>query len=288
MGISAEENKLRENKFEEGLAWCGKCKQFLPLNEFSNCKCAKYGVYYVCTKCRNILRQTNLYKKSRTKYQEKNRERIRKTKVFERLRRKITCPICNKKKIEKKSSMCTECYSKKLSEKVEEVLEVKQLILRYTRAENFLKCLLNGVLGTDLHSRMIRAYVPYARSDSANISLVKNTKICSKCGSIEKVQQHHIEPVMFGGSVTVPLCSECHIKEHSTDLFTASKLANEAISILSQDYPDEISLDDWTTFTRIMLKNGFTLELIDFAFGSLGIEVGGFQNSSCQVAECVI
>tara|TARA_Y100000389_G_scaffold53691_1_gene49544 strand:+ start:862 stop:1236 length:375 start_codon:yes stop_codon:yes gene_type:complete len=51
------------------------------------------------------------------------------------------------------------------------------------------------------------------------------SNICFECGSIEKIQDHHIIPKVLGGTKTIPLCTPCHSKVHSKDLTKFSRLA---------------------------------------------------------------
>lgn len=48
---------------------------------------------------------------------------------------------------------------------------------------------------------------------------------CFECGSIEKIQNHHVVPKILGGTKTIPLCTSCHSKVHSKDLTKFSRLA---------------------------------------------------------------
>lgn len=51
------------------------------------------------------------------------------------------------------------------------------------------------------------------------------SNICFECGSIEKIQNHHVVPKILGGTKTIPLCTSCHSKVHSKDLTKFSRLA---------------------------------------------------------------
>lgn len=43
-------------------------------------------------------------------------------------------------------------------------------------------------------------------------------KTCANCGSTDKIEYHHIVPLVLGGtnnlSNIVPLCKVCHLKAH--------------------------------------------------------------------------
>ncbi|MBN2365531.1 MAG: HNH endonuclease [Spirochaetales bacterium] len=69
----------------------------------------------------------------------------------------------------------------------------------------------------------------YAENVQSNFEEMKNrrNKQCSRCGSRQSVQVHHLTPVQFGGtdekSNLIYLCKECHEKEHGYEFGNEKK-----------------------------------------------------------------
>jgi hypothetical protein len=61
-----------------GFAWCGSCKQFLPINEFGKCKNGNFGLHILCFTCRKFERDDNAqrYTNQKRQYYEKNHNEV--------------------------------------------------------------------------------------------------------------------------------------------------------------------------------------------------------------------
>jgi hypothetical protein len=49
--------------------------------------------------------------------------------------------------------------------------------------------------------------------------------ICFECGSMDKIEYHHVVPQAMGGTKTIPLCVICHGKVHGKDFLKLRELA---------------------------------------------------------------
>lgn len=78
------------------------------------------------------------------------------------------------------------------------------------------------ICGIDIE--LVTAYVknPSLDGDSIRDKLLNRDKVCVICGSIRKLQRHHLVPRAKGGTDTpynqILLCSECHRKLHMGEL----------------------------------------------------------------------
>ena len=52
---------------------------------------------------------------------------------------------------------------------------------------------------------------------------------CFECGLEDEIHMHHVVPKSLGGTKTVPLCSSCHAKVHSSHLLKTAKLTKAAL-----------------------------------------------------------
>lgn len=48
--------------------------------------------------------------------------------------------------------------------------------------------------------------------------------ICFECGSMDRIEYHHIVPFVKGGTKTIPLCIVCHSKVHDKDFVKLREL----------------------------------------------------------------
>jgi len=52
---------------------------------------------------------------------------------------------------------------------------------------------------------------------------------CLECKSTKDIHQHHVIPRIMGGTVTVPLCAECHGKIHNLNFRDHSILVKKGL-----------------------------------------------------------
>lgn len=71
----SKRNNKRGAKLTEGLGWCSKCENFLPLENFHKDNGNKFGYFYCCTRCHYIFSSKS---ESRLKYNRVTRKRNRK------------------------------------------------------------------------------------------------------------------------------------------------------------------------------------------------------------------
>ena len=54
--------------------------------------------------------------------------------------------------------------------------------------------------------------------------MISQTDICFECGSMDKIEYHHVVPEVMGGTKTIPLCAICHGKVHGEDFLKLREL----------------------------------------------------------------
>lgn len=53
---------------------------------------------------------------------------------------------------------------------------------------------------------------------------------CWECGAVGPTEDHHVVPVVYGGTRTVPLCPACHGKVHGTNRLAHATLIRAGVA----------------------------------------------------------